>query len=148
MTVVRLANQTDLHAWAEMRAQLWPSASADEHLLDLKKSFGLNEFKGWVAVESERYVGFAEASIRDFANGCDSRPVVFFEGVWVEELFRKSGLGRRFVLAVEDWARELNIYEVGSDAELQNTLSHLCHLKWGFEETERVIYYRKKLSDS
>jgi aminoglycoside 6'-N-acetyltransferase I len=145
MTFVRSATQSDLHAWAEMRAKLWPSASAAEHLLELKESFGLSKFNGWVAIESDRYVGFAEASIRDFANGCDSRPVVFFEGVWVDELYRKSGLGRRFVLAVEDWARSLDIHEVGSDAELQKTLSHLCHLKWGFEETERVIYYRKKL---
>ena len=145
MALVRLSNQSDLHAWAEMRSKLWPSASADEHLLELKESFGLSKFNGWVAIDGERYVGFAEASIRDFANGCDSRPVVFFEGVWVDELFRKSGLGRRFVLAVEDWARSLDILEVGSDAEFHNTQSHLCHSKWGFEETERVIYYRKKL---
>jgi aminoglycoside 6'-N-acetyltransferase I len=79
------------------------------------------------------------------ANGCNSKPVVFFEGAWVNEQYRKSGVGRKFVQAVEDWARSLGIHEVGSDAELQNTLSHICHEKWGFEETERVIYYRKNL---
>jgi hypothetical protein len=55
MALVRLSNQSDLHAWAEMRAKLWPSASADKHLLDLNKSFGLNKFNGWVAIESEHY---------------------------------------------------------------------------------------------
>lgn len=145
MLIVREAHQTDLEAWSEMRFKLWPSATAQEHLWELKQMFGLNTFKGWVAIDGENRIGFAEASIRPYANGCESKPVVFFEGIFVEAQHRKSGVGRNFVQAIEDWARSLGIYEVGSDAELQNTLSHLCHRKWGFDETERVIYYRKKL---
>lgn len=145
MALVRPSDHSDIQSWAEMRFRLWPSATVREHLLELQQSLELPTFKGWVAIDGDRYLGFAEASIRPFANGCDSRPVVFFEGVWIDERHRKSGLGRKFVEAVEAWARSLGIGEVGSDAELQNTLSHLCHLKWGFEETERVIYFRKKL---
>ena len=146
MVSVRSAIQTDLQSWAKMRSKLWPSATEQEHLSELKESFSQNVFQGWIAIEGDRYIGFAEASIRSYANGCDSKPVVFFEGVWVDEAHRKSGVGRRFVKAVEDWARSKGIYEVGSDAELENNQSHICHDKWGFEETERVIYYRKKLS--
>ncbi|MBK8202600.1 MAG: GNAT family N-acetyltransferase [Bdellovibrionales bacterium] len=145
MTSVRPATQSDLQPWANMRSKLWPSATEQEHLLELKESFDQNTFQGWIALDADKYVGFAEASVRPFANGCDSRPVVFFEGVWVADEFRKSGIGRKFVAAVEDWARSKGINEVGSDAELSNTLSHTCHKKWGFEETERVVYYRKKL---
>lgn len=129
-----------------MRAALWPSTNAQEHLAEIKEYFGKDTFLGWIALDGSKYVGFAEASVRPFANGCDSRPVVFFEGVWVADEFRKSGIGHKFVEAVEDWARSKGINEVGSDAEFSNTLSHNCHKKWGFEKTERVVYYRKKLT--
>jgi len=142
---VRPAESRDLDGWAEMRAELWPISTKLEHLAELEEFFNLASFRGWVALFQDRYVGFAEAYIRPFANGCDSRPVVFLEGIWVSPDCRKSGVGRSLVKAVADWALSKGIYELGSDAELTNTLSQACHLKWGFEETERVVYYRKKL---
>jgi len=142
---IRPAESRDLDSWAEMRAELWPISTKLEHLAELEEFFNLASFRGWVALFQDRYVGFAEAYIRPFANGCDSRPVVFLEGIWVSPDCRKSGVGRSLVKAVADWALSKGIYELGSDAELTNTLSQACHLKWGFEETERVVYYRKKL---
>ena len=37
--------------------------------------------------------------------------------------------------------------ELGSDAVFDNKPSRVAHKAWGFEETERVIYYRMKLSE-
>ncbi len=146
MIEVRPTSENDFEQWSRMRAALWPSSAAQNHLAEIQEFFGKDTFQGWVAIDGEKYIGFAEASIRPFANGCDSRPVVFFEGVWVDEAYRRTGTGRKFVEAIESWANSNGLNEVGSDAELSNTLSHSCHQKWGFEETERVVYYRKKLS--
>lgn len=128
-----------------MRAELWPCSSRQEHLAELEEGSKSTSFRGWVALSDDRCIGFAEAYIRPFANGCDSRPVVFLEGIWVCPDFRRVGVGRALVESVAEWARAQGIYELGSDAELTNTLSQTCHLKWGFEETERVVYYRMKL---
>lgn len=128
-----------------MRAELWPCSSRQEHLAELEEGSKSTSFRGWVALSDDRCIGFAEAYIRPFANGCDSRPVVFLEGIRVGPDFRRFGVGRALVESVAEWARAQGIYELGSDAELTNTLSQTCHLKWGFEETERVVYYRMKL---
>lgn len=144
--IVRTAQAGDFDAWSRMRHLLWPDASAAQHRAEVQALAEAADWKAWIAADSERYLGFAEASIRPFANGCDSRPVAFLEGIWVKEPARRHGIGRRLMQAVETWAKSRGIYELGSDAELKNTLSHLSHQGWGFEETERVVYFRKKLA--
>lgn len=145
MTSIRLATQADFKFWSQMRAALWPSSTAEEHLTDLKHMFNLEAFKGWIALDDKKVIGFAEAYLRPFANGCESRPVVFLEGIWVEETYRRQGIARQMIKAIETWAKSLGIDEIGSDTELSNSFSQRCHSKWGFEETERVVYFRKKL---
>jgi RimJ/RimL family protein N-acetyltransferase len=46
---------------------------------------------------------------------------------------------------VEDWAIGLGCAEFISDVELYNKASQQAHEALGFEETERVVYYRKRL---
>jgi len=142
---IRPAKKTDAPAWAAMRHALWPEASAGELARELAPLMKGGRYKGWIASLDGVPVGFAEANIREFANGCDSRPVAFLEGIWVEKSHRKRGLGKRLVRAVELWAASKGIKELGSDAYLGNRLSKRCHLGWGFKETERVVYFRKKL---
>ncbi len=145
MIEVRAADEVDFGAWAQMRAELWPTSTPEEHLAELIELSRRKTFQGWVAIDKDRCIGFAEASVRDFANGCDSQPVIFIEGIWVDEIYRKSGVGRQFVDGIENWARFKGVFEIGSDSAFTNSLSHVCHQKWGFEETERVVYFRKKL---
>jgi aminoglycoside 6'-N-acetyltransferase I len=143
--LIRRAGKNDLPSWSEMRSFLWPSDTRSDHLAELTGLLEQDSVQGWVALSGPKYIGFAEASIRPYANGCDSRPVVFLEGVWVDESYRNCGVGRNLLNAVEDWAQEKGIAEIGSDAEFSNAQSHACHKKWGFEEVERVIYFRKRV---
>jgi aminoglycoside 6'-N-acetyltransferase I len=46
---------------------------------------------------------------------------------------------------VENWAREGGFTELGSDCGLENLPSQDFHRALGFEETERVVYFRKEL---
>jgi aminoglycoside 6'-N-acetyltransferase I len=87
--LVRPAERRDLANWAQMRAELWPCSSRQEHLAELEEGSKSTSFRGWVALSDDRCIGFAEAYIRPFANGCDSRPVVFLEGIWVGPDFRR-----------------------------------------------------------
>lgn len=89
---------------------------------------------------------FAEASVRqDFVNGCVTSPVAFLEGIYVRPEDRGSGIGRRLLSAVQSWALEQGCNELASDAHLENTESHAFHAAIGFEETERVVFFRKVL---
>jgi aminoglycoside 6'-N-acetyltransferase I len=91
--------------------------------------------------------GFAEASLRrDYVNGCVTSPVVFLEGIYVEPRARRQGAARALVDAVEAWARQIGCSELASDALLENDDSHSMHRGLGFEETERVVYFRKEIA--
>jgi aminoglycoside 6'-N-acetyltransferase I len=47
--------------------------------------------------------------------------------------------------AIGDWARARGCRELASDALLDNEASQRAHRALGFEETERVVYFSKKL---
>ena len=128
-----------------MRAALWPSACHEDHFAELGEFFAKSSFQGWIARENEMTIGFAEASIRAFASGWDSQPVAFVEGLRVVDSFRRKNVSRFLIEAIEGWAKSQGLFELGFDDLLENTLSHECHKKWGFEERKRVVCYRKQL---
>ena len=89
-------------------------------------------------------LGLAEAAIRtDYVNGAQSSPVGFLEGLYVVPHARREGLARGLVGAVAQWARDCGCSELASDAALANAVSHAVHRALGFEETERVVFFRK-----
>ena len=93
-------------------------------------------------------IGFAEAALRrDYVNGTESSPVGFLEAWYVAPPWRGRGVGRALIAAVEGWTRGQGCAELASDALLDNTASHAAHAACGFEETERVVYFRKSLAD-
>jgi aminoglycoside 6'-N-acetyltransferase I len=129
-----------------MRAALWPDEDADELASDVEELLADPTQVAFVAErEDGRLCGFAEASVRRYANSNDESPCAFLEGWWVDADVRRSGVGRALVAAVEDWARGRGFTELGSDALIDNTVSHHAHRALGFEERERVIYFRKWL---
>ena len=140
---IRLAEAPDKAAWLAMRQSLWPKEPglADE----LDKLLEREDFMVWLALDGSTPIGFAEASIRAFANGCDTQPVAFLEGIWVDDAHRRQGVGRALVATVEAWAKTRGLSELGSDTWLDDLRSQEVHGHWGFQETERVVYFRKKL---
>ena len=129
-----------------MRAALWPDEDAVELGEDVEALLADATQVAFVAERDDGGLcGFAEASVRRYANSNDESPCAFLEGWWVDEDVRRSGVGRALIAAVEDWARAQGFTELGSDALLDNTLSHAAHRALGFEERERVIYFRKLL---
>jgi aminoglycoside 6'-N-acetyltransferase I len=94
-------------------------------------------------------VGFAEATLRnDYVNGCTTSPVAFLEGIYVHPGWRKRGIARLLCRAVECWAVDLDCSELASDTELENTDSQRMHTALHFEETERIVFYRKQIPSS
>jgi aminoglycoside 6'-N-acetyltransferase I len=142
---VRVMEACDRVAWAEMRAALWPEESATEHAHGIDEVLRSGRAWGFIAEVGGAPAGFAELALRDYANGCASRPVPFLEGIFVREEFRRCGVGARLIAFVEAFAAARGFTELGSDAEIANSASHAAHRGWGFVETERVVYFRRVL---
>ncbi len=142
---VRVMEASDRLAWAEMRAALWPEASGEEHAHDIDDVLRSDRAHGFVAEVGGTPAGFAELAIRDYANGCASRPVPFLEGIFVRDEFRRRGIGARLIAHMEAFVAARGFTEIGSDADIANSASHAAHRGWGFVETERVVYFRKVL---
>ncbi|WP_086608088.1 aminoglycoside 6'-N-acetyltransferase [Erythrobacter donghaensis] len=146
---VREATAADLGAWSVLRAQLWPDDDADAHAADIAETFltGDPDQIAFLAEDARgRVVGFVEASIRhDYVNGCDTSPVAFGEGAFILPEVRGTGIGRALAEAVAEWGRARGCAELASDALLDNTASHGFHAALGFEETERVVFFRRRL---
>ncbi len=142
--VLRPLTLADKLAWGALRHALWPHEAAAALTAELD---GLvpGELWGAGAFDGDRLAGFAEAAERARGDGCDTAPLAWLEGVYVLPPYRRRGLGRRLVGAVEEWAHGRGFAELGSDAELGNMVSRLSHARWGFEETERVVMFRRVL---
>ncbi len=89
--------------------------------------------------------GFVEIGSRNYAEGCETTPVAYLEGWYVDPDVRRTGLGRRLVQAAETWALTHGYSEIASDTELENKISLQAHLALGYEEVERQICFRKRL---
>jgi aminoglycoside 6'-N-acetyltransferase I len=135
-----------LEDWLTLRLLLWPdeaSLPAGARAL-LANTDALNLI---ARDENGAAIGFIEATVRrDYVNGCATSPIGFVEGLYVVEAWRKHGVARALVGAVESWARARAFSELGSDALLDNTSSHAMHEALGFQETERVVYFCKPLN--
>jgi aminoglycoside 6'-N-acetyltransferase I len=141
---IRQMSASDRPAWARMRAELWPEDSVDAHGGDIDVVLGQEHIWGFIAeTDDGTPVGFAEVAVRAYANDCETRPVPFLEGIWVEPLSRRRGIGRRLIAHAEEFIASRGYRELGSDALIDNDASHAAHRGWGFFETERVVYFRK-----
>jgi aminoglycoside 6'-N-acetyltransferase I len=147
---VRRAQAGDAGPWAALRQALWPEEDPSRHPDDAADILGRPERAVAFLAFDDRgaAIGFAEATLRsDYVNGTDSSPVGFLEGWYVAPAQRGIGIGRALVAAVERWTQQHGCAELGSDALLDNIGSHRAHAACGFEETERVVYFRKRLQD-
>ncbi|WP_150667882.1 aminoglycoside 6'-N-acetyltransferase [Pandoraea anhela] len=129
-----------------VRAKLWPDASASEHERDGRDLLSQpDRYVAFLAMsQADECLGFAEASIRrDYVNGCDTSPVLFLEGIYVEASMRRSGIARALCVQIEQWGMERGCTEFASDTALSNIDAQAIHRALGFNETERVVFFRK-----
>ncbi len=99
----------------------------------------------FVARSESEAIGFTHVGLRAYADGCKTSPVGYIEAWYVEEEYRRSGVGADLITAAENWARELGCTEMGSDCLLDNEVSLAAHTAIGYKESERLIAFRKDL---
>jgi len=145
---ITVATTEDAADWAAMRQTLWPKGNPGQHDADIARLLAVpGDTINFIArADDRRPTGFAEAGLRhDYVNGTESSPVAFLEGIYVEPAFRRAGVARQLVEAVENWARQQGCSELASDTGIANIASQKLHDALGFTETQRVVYFRKVL---
>ena len=95
-------------------------------------------------LESGAVVGFLEVNLRDYAEGAESSPVGYLEGLYVSSEYRRQGIGAALVRAGEQWAWSRGCSEIASDAQIDNTVSIEMHKSLGYREIERQVCFLKK----
>jgi len=144
---VRPYQPSDRHEWLRMRLNLWPEGDSALHLSDMDAWLARADAVVLVVarVGESGLAGFAEIGARSIAESCETSPVAYLEGWYVDPDVRRQGIGTALVRAAEAWARARGLREFGSDAQLHNVDSQQAHVALGFIEVERAVLYRKVL---
>src|SRR6516225_9720579 len=122
---IRKMDAADRLVWTEMRDDLWPDEPPLAHLRSIEDILAGDDAWGFLAESAEGTpAAFAELSIRKYANGCDSQPVPFLEGIFVRPEFRRQGVGAGLIRYIEAFVMARGFNELGSDALIDNHQSH------------------------
>lgn len=145
--VIRTARAEDRAEWFRMRRTLWDDCPDPEHAREMEEIVQADDEETFVAErDGGGLCGFVEAALRSRADGCVSTPVGYLEGWYVDPDVREQGIGRALVEAAEAWARSKGCRQMASDAELWNTVSHRAHGALDYEETARLVFFKKDLA--
>jgi aminoglycoside 6'-N-acetyltransferase I len=148
MIHVRAATPQDAPAWLWMRQALWPDDD-NGHAGEVAQYFAGKlrmPLEVLVAVDDAGdVVGFAELSIRPYAEDCVTDRVAYLEGWYVDPDRRRRGVGRALIAGAEAWARSQECSEFASDALIDNDVSAAAHNALGFVETVQLRCFRKLL---
>jgi len=143
---IRRATPEDKPEWIRMRQGLWPDAPIDYLDYDLDEILADPDKAVFVASRADgKLIAFIEASLRSFAEGCETSPVGYIEAWYVDPHVRGQKLGRQMARVAEGWAREKGCTEMASDTWLENDVSIAAHLKMGYYEVERLVHFVKRL---
>ena len=146
---IERCSSLDQPGWLDMRVALWPDATADEH-------------RGYMAIslaQPERFLQLMmydeQPSAHRVHRRLDPQRLCERHGDFARGLRRGrlrgagDGGARAWrggcIAAIGDWAKARGCRELASDALLDNESSQRAHRALGFKETERVVYFTKKL---
>ena len=147
LAMIRTYSDGDRMEWLRMRRALWGDCPDEQQVREMDEIVGSDTEE---VLFAERpgggLCGFLEAALRSRANGCESTPVGYIEGWYVDSDVRLQGIGRALVEAAEAWARSKGCRQMASDAELWNAVSHQAHGALGYQETARLVLFKKDLA--
>jgi aminoglycoside 6'-N-acetyltransferase I len=139
---IRLIKGSDKAEYLRMRQTLWEDSSAEE----IEVFFQHPKWTTFVAEkDTNKLCGFIEVGTRPYAEGCETSPVAFIEGWYIDKDVQRQGVGRKLVQAAEAWAKEQGFTEIASDTWLENKPSIAAHKALGFDEVERLVCFVKPL---
>lgn len=143
---IRRAEKADWPQWAELLTRLHPGLPVTEFASDLEHWERLGDpFVGFFAIGDGQPIGLIDARVRGYAEGAPSLRAAYVEDLWVDADWRRHGVARQLLAAVEAWARDLGLDWIGSDTVPDNADSRRWHAANGFREIEQLVVFGKPL---
>ena len=142
---LRRVMQEDKAEWFRMRKGIWPDVPDNYMTFDMDRLLANVDYFVIFACDGDRPIGLTEAGIRDYGEGCETSPVGYLEGWFVQEEYRGKRIAGLMTQAAENWMRDKGCTEVASDTWLDNEPSIRAHLNMGYREVERLVHFVKRL---
>ena len=143
--MIRTATEEDRPVWIELRKLVYTDCSDTYHHEDIGLWLRDEDKECFLAEVDGEIVGFLEASLRNVVDGCLTSPVGYMEGICVFPEYRGRGISKALIAAAEDWMVGKGCSEMGSDADLDNEAAIEFHKAIGYEETFRIVQFKKQL---
>jgi len=122
------------------------SLSRDELITGNKQLFADKNQILFLAFDGDKPVGVSHGSLRrEYVNGANDGLKGYLEAIYVLPEYHRNGIGAELVKILERWAGLNGCCEMASDCLLHNTNSYNFHLRIGFKETERNIFFLKAI---
>lgn len=123
-----------------------PGISQEELLAENEQLLADERHVFFLALDGDKPVGIAHSSLRhEYVNGTDDGTKGYLEAIYVLPNYRKNGIAATLNKTAENWAAEHGCQEMASDCLIDNIGSYKFHLKIGYAETERCIFFAKSL---
>ena len=144
--MVKRAKFEDAGILADLAIQMWTDRASEDLEEELRELAGSDEAVCFMKYVDDKPIGFAQCQLRhDYVDGTDSSPVGYLEGIFVSDGYREQGYAAELLSECEKWAKGKGCTEFASDCELDNADSFRFHVSLGFEESNRIICFRKDL---
>ena len=142
------AERCNIETLTELLCLLYEGHSYDELLAENYKHFDNGRQAFFLAYDGESPIGVCHGALRDeYVNGKELYGTAgYLEAIYVKPDYRLRGVASALVALCEEWAQQKGCREFLSDCLLDNTDSYKFHLKLGFAETERCIFFRKVIT--
>lgn len=124
--------------------KLWPDSSPLELKDDFQSSIGSKD-EDILLYRSDNgvLVAFVQLSLRrHYVEGCETTPVAYIEGIYVEKDCRRKGIAQKMANYAKKWGKARGCKEIASDCELDNNLSILFHKGIDFKEVNRLVCFK------
>ena len=135
--------------WLAMRQQLYTGLDEAFHRDEMEAIVSSDDLACFLAIADRGgVIGMIELSLRNLVDGCIGGPVGYIEGLYVKPEFRGQSCGRQMVAFAESWFAERGCRDIATDAEIDNAEAKEFYRRIGFDETWRIVEFKKTLPPS
>ena len=144
--MIKKATLNDSLELAKLAINIFENNTVEELKIEFYENLNNKNIIFFIKFVENNPIGFAQCNIRhDYVEGTMTSPVGYLEGIYIKDEYRNKGFAKELILECEKWAKEKGCQEFASDCELTNISSLKFHLAIGFEETNRIICFKKNI---
>jgi len=141
------AKHRNIEILTKLLYELYEDVTYEDLLTENKTLLDDSNQAFFLAFDGDTAIGVSHVTRRhEYVNGKEyDSPCGYLEAIYVRPTHRKQGIAAKLVAICENWTQEHGCREFLSDCLTDNVDSFKFHLRLGFIETERCIFFRKEL---